>query len=41
MYGSAVIFKDSRPEFVLTSVEDYFEISDDEKMFVRIESYSV
>lgn len=32
MYGSAVIFKDSRPEFVLTPVEDYFEISDDEKI---------
>ena len=30
--GGVVIFKDSRPAFVLTPMEDYFEISDDEKI---------
>ena len=31
-HGGAVIFKDSRPAFVLTPVEDYFEFTDDEKI---------
>ena len=31
-HGGAVIFKDSRPAFVLTPVEDYFELTDDEKI---------
>ena len=33
-HGGAVIFKDSRPAFVLTPVEDYFEFTDDEKIDV-------
>lgn len=33
-HGGAVIFKDSRPAFVLTPVKDYFEITDDEKIDV-------
>ena len=32
--GGGVIFKDSRPAFVLTPKEDYFEISDDGKIDV-------
>lgn len=33
-HGGVVIFKDARPAFVLTPMEDYFEISDDEKIDV-------
>ena len=33
-HGGAVIFKDSRPAFVLTPVEHYFELTDDEKIDV-------
>ena len=33
-HGVVVIFKDSRPAFVLTPVEDYFEMTDDEKIDV-------
>ena len=31
-HGGAVIFKDSRPAFVLTPIENYFELTDDEKI---------
>lgn len=30
-HRGAVIYKDSRPAFVLTPIEDYFELTDDEK----------
>jgi len=33
-YGGAVIFKDSRPAFVLTPIEDYMELTDEEKIDV-------